>query len=199
MDLVISPTSPYARKVRIVRLEKGLQDRVQVVTASPLAPGSRAVIQNPLGKVPSLILDDGTVLFDSPVICAYLDAIDGAPSLTDFSGDQRWDCDRAQALGDGIMDAAYNLVMERRRDPGEQSASWLERWQQNIAHAVAAVEQDVQRRGSAFDIGSISCAVALGYLDFRLSDIDWWQGHADLRSWYETFIDRPSFQMTDYE
>ena len=199
MDLVISPTSPYARKTRIVRLEKSLQDRVQVITASPLASGSRAVIQNPLGKVPSLILGDGSVLFDSPIICAYLDAIDGTPVLTDFRGDRRWECERAQALGDGIMDAAYNLVMERRRDANEQSASWLDRWQQNIAHTVAAMEEDVRSRGSQFDIGSISCAVALGYLDFRLSDINWWQGHADLRSWYENFIDRPSFRMTDYE
>lgn len=199
MDLVISPTSPYARKARIVRLEKGLQDRVQVIAANPLAADSRPVIQNPLGKVPSLILDDGTVLFDSPVICAYLDTIDEAPALTSFSGNRRWECERAQALGDGIMDAAFSLVMERRRDQSEQSESWLQRWRRNIIYGLAAIEQDIRVRGSIYDIGSISCAVALGYLDFRLPDIDWSKNHADLHSWYGKFINRPSFRMTSYE
>lgn len=199
MDLVISPTSPYARKARIVCLEKGLQDRVQVIAANPMDADSRQVIQNPLGKVPSLILDDGTVLFDSPVICAYLDAIDGAPTLSGFSGNGRWECERAQALGDGIMDAAFSLVMERRRDQSEQSESWLQRWQRNIGYGLSALEQDIRTRGRKYDIGSISCAVALGYLDFRLPDIDWAQNHPDLCAWYKDFIDRPSFQMTDYD
>ncbi len=199
MDLIVSVTSPYARKARIVRLEKGLQDRVRVIEASPLVEGSQGIIQNPLGKVPSLILSYGRVLFDSPVICAYLDALDGAPTLTAANGSDRWACDYAQALGDGIMDAAFSTVMERRRADAEQSAFWLDRWASSIQGGLDAMAKDVEQRSNAFDIGTISCAVALGYLDFRLPESEWRAGRSGLQAWYEKQITRPSFIETDYD
>lgn len=199
MDLVVSATSPYARKARIVRLEKNLQDRVRVIEASPLADGSQSIIQNPLGKVPSLILPDGRVLFDSPVICAYLDALDGQPTLTEQSGESRWACEVAHALGDGIMDAAFSSVMEGRRPESERSKFWLDRWADNINRGLDAMAKNTETRSDAFDIGAISCAVALGYLDFRLPDLEWRRGRADLQAWYEEQILRPSFIDTDYD
>ncbi|MEL6726184.1 MAG: glutathione S-transferase N-terminal domain-containing protein [Pseudomonadota bacterium] len=199
MDLIVSVTSPYARKARIVRLEKGLQDRVRVIEASPLAEGSQAIIRNPLGKVPSLILSDDRVLFDSPVICAYLDALDGAPTLTGQTGKARWACEHAQALGDGIMDAAFSTVMERRRPKPEQSDFWLARWQASLDGGLDAMDRDIEARGDIFDVGAIACAVALGYLDFRLPETAWRTGRSALQDWYAKQIARPSFIETDYD
>ena len=199
MELVVSATSPYARKARIVRLEKKLQDRVRVIEASPLAEGSQSVIQNPLGKVPSLILPDGRVLFDSPLICTYLDAEDGHPTLTGQTSEARWAVEVAHALGDGIMDAAFSSVMERRRPESERSAFWLDRWAGSINSGLDAMAKDIGTRGDVFDIGSISCAVALGYLDFRLPDLEWRNGRGGLQTWYEKQILRPSFVETDYD
>ena len=108
MKLVSSPTSPYAQKVRVVALEKGIN--LDIENVAPLAEGSSEKIRSPLGKVPTLILDNGDLLFDSVVICAYLDALNGDNALN--RGDD-WHMQRNQALGDGIMDSAFSRVMER--------------------------------------------------------------------------------------
>lgn len=199
MDLIISTTSPYARKAQIVRLEKRLHEQIHIVEALPLEESNRSLIQNPLGKVPCLVLSNGEILFDSPVICAYLDSYNENPTLTVREGDERWALERAQALGDGIMDAAFSLVMERRRDDVEQSSFWIERWKKNIAGGLNAMAQDIQARDGSYDIGTISCAVALGYLDFRLPDLDWRNGRDRLAEWFVEQARRASFVDTDYD
>src|SRR3974377_2247191 len=121
MKLYFSTTSPYVRKVRVVAIEKGLADRVELVAANPWPDPAAVVAVNPLGKVPTLVTDDGLALYDSPVICEYLDALAPAAPLLPRSGSDRWQVLRCQALCDGILDAAVAIVLERRRPEAERS------------------------------------------------------------------------------
>lgn len=196
MKLVVSPTSPYSRKVRVLIIEKGLQDTVEIVMASPLADGTQDIIRNPLGKVPSLILPDGKVVFDSPVICAFIDAKFSGPRLVPVDGNRKWNSDCAQALGDGILDAAFNIVMERQRPSVEQSAFWKERWATAIMNGVKAIDEARTELSSDLNIGAITCAVALGYLEFRLPEIEWRSDFPELKSFFGDFSQRPSFFQT---
>ncbi|MCI5046381.1 MAG: glutathione S-transferase N-terminal domain-containing protein [Aquisalinus sp.] len=195
MQLIISPTSPYARKARIVAIEKGLEDRVEIINTNPLAPEAQQTVRNPLGKVPCLVLEDGDLLFDSPVICAYLNSLSSDPELFP-QGENRWRAERAQALGDGIIDAAFNMVLESRRTDSEQSAYWMERWRGVILRGVAAAEEDLASYSGGFDIGLIAYASALGYLDFRHPEIAWRDNHADLAVWFEDISARRSMSAT---
>lgn len=199
MNLIISPTSPYARKARIVCLEKGLGSRVQIIETNPFAENSAETNKNPLGKVPCLVLPDGSVLYDSPVICAYLDEEDGNPTITAPNDGGRWSRARAHALGDGIMDAAFNIVMEKRRDDTLQSPFWLQRWEASIESALDAMLHDVEDRGDQMDIGAIACAVALSYLDFRLPTINWRRGRTRIDNWHSNLSARRSFIETRFE
>lgn len=196
MQLIYSPTSPFARKARMVIIEKQLEDRVTLTTASSLASDALDIIRNPLGKVPCLIRDDETALFDSPVICAYLDHIDAAPTLLPLSGEARWQIERAQALADGLMDAAFALVTESRRDDAEQSEFWTGRWRAAITRSLAEMKATCPSADSEVDLGQISYACALGYLDLRHPDTAWRDLHPSLAQWLVTFSARDSFQMT---
>jgi glutathione S-transferase len=115
MQLYYSATSPYVRKVRVVAIEKGLDGDIELIEAMPWPDPSLIATQNPLGKVPALVLDDGTALYDSPVICEYLDTLGEGNRLLPPVGPARWRSLRIQALADGIMDAAVSIVLERRR------------------------------------------------------------------------------------
>jgi glutathione S-transferase len=189
MKLLASDTSPYARKTRIVALEKGVA--LDVVTTNPLGEDTAALhAANPLGKIPALLLDDGVTLYDSRVICEYLDTIATGPVLIPASGVARFDCLRRQALADGVMDAAFNLVMEGRRPEAQRSKDWSARWRAGILRGVAAMEAS-----EIFDLGAIASAAALGYLDFRLPDINW-RACKPLAAWWEQAQMRESLRAT---
>jgi glutathione S-transferase len=197
MKLIYSPTSPYARKVRIVVLEKDLSARIDLTTANPLGADAAFVAgANPLGKVPALVLDDETVLYDSPVICEFLDSQNDATRLFPERGALRWSALRRQALGDGMMDAAFSLVMESRRPEAMRAPDWIARWETAIARSAQAAEADIQRGETAFDIGAIALVSALGYIDFRLSRLDWRDGNDALARWYDACGDRASVKHT---
>ncbi|MDX2237996.1 MAG: glutathione S-transferase N-terminal domain-containing protein [Hyphomonadaceae bacterium] len=197
MKLIYSPTSPYARKVRIVVLEKNLSARIDLTTANPLGADAALVANaNPLGKVPALVLDDETVLYDSPVICEYLDGLSDAPRLFPQDGPARWSALRRQALGDGLMDAAFSLVMEGRRPEAMRAPDWIARWETAIARGARAAEADVQRGETGFDIGAIALVAALGYIDFRLARLDWRDGNDALARWFDACGDRASVKHT---
>ena len=198
MQLIASPTSPYSRKVRIVLQEKDLDDKVEIVLVNPLAADAITVIKNPLGKVPALVRDNDSILFDSPVICAFLDTLADAPVLLPRNGAARWIVERAQALGDGVMDAAFNMVSERRRPEAEQSAYWMDRWRQAIDRGLSAMEEDVAQYGVDVDLGRITYVTALSYLDLRHADIAWRTSHSRLQDLYATFKERSSFTSTAY-
>tara|TARA_Y100000052_G_scaffold27547_1_gene36141 strand:+ start:5913 stop:6530 length:618 start_codon:yes stop_codon:yes gene_type:complete len=196
MKLFFSPTSPYARKVRIVLRETGQLETVEETPANALAEGAADMIGNPLSKVPSLLRDDGSTLFDSPVICEWLAAQAPDCELIPADGEARWSCLRRQALGDGVLDAAFSSVMETKRADAEQSAHWMTRWRNAILRSVAEMEKDVAGAGDRFDLGDITYACALGYLNFRLSDIDWAAMYPGLADWYQARAARSSMVET---
>ena len=195
MKVMSAPTSPYARKVRMVIIEKGLQDRVEVIAASPYDNPPDLLAANPLCKVPALLTDDGKAIFDSPVICHYLDSL-APPACLLPEGEARWDYLVREALCDGILDAAYNTTMEGRRPEGYRSPDAPKRWRTAIVRAVAAVEDDIAGYEGALTLAQIGLGAALGYLDFRLADIGWRESCPKTAAWYETFSQRPSMQAT---
>ncbi len=196
MKLLYSPTSPYVRKVRVIAREKGLLEQISEVKAIPFDSPPELIAANPLGKVPALILDDGAVLFDSPVISAYLDSLNSAPQLIP-EAEAQWPVRRAQALADGVLDVAVAGVMEKRRPEHEQSPTALEHWQDQILSSVAHMHKELALQPSELTLGHIAIAVALSYLDFRYSDIHW-RGFADesLIAWHTEFEKRPSMRQT---
>lgn len=196
MKLHYSVTSPYARKVRVVIIEHEMEDEVELVKANSMAEGAPEIIHNPLSKIPSLILGDGYALYDSPVICEYLDHEAGGKWLLPKEGSRRWTVLRAQALGDGILDAALGLVMESRRPEEERSAMWQERWTGAIHRGVDQIAEEIAEDAKAFDLGRITYVCALGYLDFRLPDLDWRAPHPELADWYDEISARESFART---
>ena len=196
MKLLHSPTSPYARKVRVVAIEKGLADRIEIVNAIPWPDPSVVAAANPLGRVPTLILEDGTPLYDSPVICEYLDSRVPASPLIPYDGPGRWLTLRRQALADGILDDAVALVLEGRRPVGEQSPSAQQRATLAIRRSVAALAAEVRPADGPFDLGQIATSVALGYLEFRLGHLDLGTSARPLAEFWNVVKARPSLAST---
>ncbi len=197
MKLHWSPRSPFVRKVMIVAHERGLVDRLDCVrtVAAMTAPHAELMRDNPLSKIPTLVLDDGTALYDSPVICEYLDALDGKPRLFPIKGEARMRALRRQALGDGFLDLLVLARNERLRD--QPSDVHL----RSAAVRTAAVLDSVEREADAlaasgFDIGHIAVGCALSYLDFRFAEQDWRKDHPRLAIWHAVFAARPSVQAT---
>jgi len=195
MKLFYATTSPYSRKVRLVIHEKGLDQAITSVACNPFDKVPELEAANPLGKVPALVLDDGSSLYDSPVICQYLDTLT-ADRLIPESGMQRWNVLRWQALCDGILDAAYNIVMERRRDTREQSADWVEQWKTQVSQTVNAIEANIDTLPKQVTLAQLSLGATLGYLDFRLADQGWRTPCPDLTTWYGEFSPRDAMQST---
>lgn len=197
MLLFYSKTSPYARKVRLVIAEKDLHERVELRVCDPFVGAAALTDANPLGRVPTLITDDGQAIYDSPVICGYLDSLNDDPVLLPRSGMERWLTRRREAMADGIIDAAYAIVMERRRPAEQQSAQWLAHWAAEIERGVQVANDEVALPGSSPDLGQLALAAALGYLDFRLSGAAWREGRRPLADWYEAFARRSSMCETE--
>lgn len=195
MKLYFAKTSPYSRKARVTVLEKGLEGRVETIFANPFEDNPSLKAANPLGKVPALITDDGQALCDSPVICGYLDSLLPQPALIG-TGSRHWEVRAGEALTDGILDAAFAIVMERRRPDTERSASWIERWTDQISRTTNAIEVSAGVFDGDLNLAQIGLGVALGYLDFRLPDLDWRVGRPRLVGWYATFAERPAMKTT---
>ena len=198
MKLIASLTSPYARKVRIVLTEKKIE--CDLVEESPWTPETSVPDYNPLGKVPVLVLDDGTTLFDSRVIVQYLDTVSPVARLIPDTGRQRIAVKRWEALADGICDAASAIVVERRRTAKQQSKDWLERQRGKIDLALKALASDLGERawcnGEAYSLADIATGCALAYLDFRHPDIDWREQYPNLVKLTAKLAKRASFAET---
>ena len=195
MRLFYSKTSPYSRKVRLVIHEKGLQNTIISVACNPFDEVPELEAANPLGKVPTLILDDGSSLYDSPVICAYLDSLTPGRLIPE-SGRERWNVLRWEALCDGVVDATYNIVMERRRDTQEQSAGWIEQWKTQVIRTLNHIEATIDMLPSQVTLAQLALGTALGYLEFRLPDLDWRSRCPALAAWYGDFSVRDTMQHT---
>jgi glutathione S-transferase len=198
LKLYYAPTSPYARKVRMVVIEKGLQDRVETVVAIPYEGPPALQAANPLGKVPALVTDDGRAIFDSPVICAYLNSLASEQALIP-DGSERWRVLTNEALCDGILDAALGIVMEGRRPEAQRSPDWLDRWPTAILRSLDAVEAKISGFEGDLTIAQLCLGAALGYLDFRLPDLSWRSGRPNTKAWFDAFSRRESMIETNPE
>lgn len=195
MTLHWSPRSPYVRKVMIVAHELGLQDRLRTVrtVVGGTTPHHELMRVNPLGKIPTLELADGQVLYDSPVICEYLDTLHSGPKLFPSAWPERGVALRRLALGDGMLDAALPWLGERFRPAERQSQAHMDLWRAKLVASVDALEREAEAlRASVFSIGHVAIGVALGYLDFRFGELSWRDGHPKLTGWHETFNARPA-------
>jgi len=191
-----SATSPFGRKIKIAVAVLGLKDRISVVMADTLDPADSIRNQNPLGKIPALILEDGTVLFDSRVIAEYLDFMAGGDRIIP-PAPARFETLRLQALADGIADAGVLRIYEARFRPVEmRSQVWLDHQTGKIERGLAALESGtLPHIHHAPDIGAIALACALGYLDLRAAG--WRSDHPKLAAWVDAFEQAvPAFAET---
>ena len=196
MKLRYSPTSPYVRKVSITALETGLASKISQDRTNAWDPATTLTADNPLGKVPALTLENGESYYDSPVICELLDSLHDGVKLFP-TGPARFTALRRQALGDGILDAALQIVIETLRRPQEfRWPDWIDRQKAAIVRALDQLEGEAEDLARQFTIGEITIICALGYLDFRLSADDWRKGHPKLAAWYENQEKRPSVAAT---
>ena len=198
MRLFHSPTTPFGRKVMVLLLETGQDGGVEVIPASgsPIDPDTQPVDANPLGKIPTLVLDDGTALYDSRVICRYLDDRAGAGLYPEPP--RLWRTLTLEATADGILEAALLMVYEARLRPGElRFAPWEAGQWAKIARALAMLETRRQDHlAGPLDMGQIALACALSYLDFRHGARDWRSGHPGLAAWHEQMAARESMTAT---
>ncbi len=199
MRLHHSQRSPYARKVVVLAHEAGITAQVELVAsnASPIALNDGLIHDNPLGKIPCLVTSSGESIYDSRVICEYLDSRHAGHKLFPHEGPARWVALRRQALADGICDASLLARYETFLRPKDrQWDDWLNGQTQKVHRALDVLEQEVQSFAVLPDIGQIAIAVALGYRDFRFAEDDWRTARPKLAAWFETFGRRPSMQAT---
>jgi len=198
MKLIGSLTSPYVRKVRIVLAEKKIE--VDFELDSPWNADTQVTASNPLGKVPVLLLDDETPLFDSRVIVEYIDNVTPNSKLFPAPNRERTEVKRWEALGDGICDAAASAFLEAKRVKKEQSADWIVRQRDKIIRGLDFMESELGDKafcmGTHFSLADIAVGVALGYLAFRFPEINWPETHPNLARLYEKLMQRPSFVET---
>ena len=197
MKLCYSAPSPYVRKVVVAGIELGLDGKIVREPTSAWDPATTLGQINPLGKVPALVTDDGGALFDSPVICEYLDGVAGGGKLFPPAGPARWTALRRQALADGICDAAILRLLESRRPAELQSADWVARQKNLVARSLDALEAEAKSLGTEVTIGHLAIGCTLGYLDFRFGADAWRDGRPGLAKWYEGFAKRPSMSTTE--
>lgn len=198
MKLIGSLTSPYVRKARIVLAEKHIGYKFEL--EAPWNVDTHVPDFNPLGKVPVLIMDDGTSLFDSRVIVEYLDCVNPVSRLIPESNRRRIMVKRWEALADGICDAAAATFLERRRTKAEQSAEWISRQQKKVERGLEAAAHGLGDKkwcdGNAYTLADIALGCALGYLSFRFSEIEWRKTFTNLADLFDRLEQRSSFAET---
>ncbi|HEY9040426.1 MAG TPA: glutathione S-transferase [Roseovarius sp.] len=197
MKLLMGPTSPFARKVAVVLHELDMTGAVEqeIVTTTPIQSDPAVVAANPLGKIPALIRPDGPVLYDSRVICRYLDSLAGG---TLYPQSRLWETLTLEATGDAIMDAGVLMIYEARMRPEDKRwDGWTEAQWAKITAAMDALEaRCMSHLAGPLDIGQISVACALSYIDFRQGHRDWRAARPQLAAWLDVFSKRDSMQKT---
>jgi len=198
MKLIGSHTSPFARKVRIVLAEKKIE--YDFVIDSPWLANSQVPNVNPLGKIPVLLLDDETPLFDSRVIVEYIDNVTPNNKLFPAPNRERTEVKRWEALADGICDAAATAFLEAKRPEGQRSQDWIERQLAKLARSLEFMSEELGEKsfcmGTHISMADLAVGTALGYLAFRFADIDWQEAHPNLARLYAKLMLRPSFVDT---
>ena len=196
MILRSSPASPFGRKCKISASILGLVEKMEITRTNTIDPDDPISKENPLGKIPALILDDGTALYDSRVICEYLDDLAGGGKIFP-TGNTRWPALTLQALSDGILDAGLLQVYEKRFRPEEKRhPDWVARQKDKVDRGLAYLEANIPDSGNTRHIGDITLACTLGYLDFRFESV-WRDSHPNLVAWLDRFAEAiPAFGAT---
>jgi glutathione S-transferase len=195
MKLYYSATSPFVRKVMICAITRGLDTQITRVSSNPHVSPPDLLAANPLSKVPCLVTDDGLALFDSPVICEYLDSVGDEPALFPHTHHgERLMALKLQALGDGMMDAAVLRRGEMARPEESARSGVMARQKQAVDHSLALLEQDVPH--ATLDIGTITIVCALGYLDFRYEHEAWREKCPKLAAWFAQMSEIPAVMQT---
>lgn len=197
MKLRYSPTSPFVRKVTVTAHETGLNDRIERETTNPWAPESDLGRQNPVGKVPTLITDGGEILYDSTVICEYLDSLHDGQKLFPPTGGARWQALRLNALGDGIAETGIRRLLEFRFWSDSPRHDWIERANMGLNRCFASLEDEADALKGPVTIGQISLACAIGWLDLRFPDFGWRDSNPGVADWFTAFAARPSMVATE--
>ena len=199
MKLWYSPSSPFVRKVLVMAHETGLIDQIalQNVATTVINPDPELAKENPLNKIPVLVTDDGMSIFDSLVICEYLDGLHDGDKMIPLSGDERFQILVTHSMANGILDAAVLNAYERRLRPEEkQFEEWVNGQFTKISQTLDVLESWGQARVQQIHIGTITLACGLGYLDFRHPQFDWRAGRPVITQMYETFSQRKSMLAT---
>ena len=199
MKLFFNTASPFVRKVRVFARETGLDGKIEEIATvvSPVQENASLTKANPLAKIPALILDDGTTLFDSPVICEYLDSQHAGRKLFPATGPARWTALKLQATGDGILDAGILCRYETAVRPREfQWTGWIAGQKMKWHGGLDALEREAVALEGEPTIGTIAVGCTLGWLDFRYGDDKWRDKRPKLARWHEKFSARPSMQAT---
>ena len=195
MELKFGAVSPYARKVMVVAHEAGVAERIRLTPVRTREEPDTILPFNPLGKIPALVLDDGSTIYDSPVICEYLDAEFGGHRLLAASGPQRWRTLTQAALADGALDAGLLVRWERLRPAELQSKDWIALQLGKIYAALDRLDGEADAFG-ALDLGLVGVGCALGYLPLRVPEIEDRGRWPRLYGWFEAISARPSFAKT---
>lgn len=196
MKLRFSPMSPFVRKVRLVAHLVGAADKIELVPTNPWDPETDLPRTNPLGKVPALELDDGTVLCDSSLICEYLDATYNGGLYP--KGDRRWPVLARYCIADGVITAAVARIIETvRRPEGVRWEGWLDRQTANISRGLDSLESSQNDVSGPWTIAEVTVICTLGYLDIRAPNEDWRATHPKLAAWYETVKVHPACVATE--
>jgi glutathione S-transferase len=195
-----SPRSPYVRKVMVAAHELGLVEGIACVrsVAAMSTPNPAIMADNPLSKIPTLVLPDGEMLIDSRTIVEYLDSLAGGGILVPREGVARWRALSRQALADGLLDLLILWRNEREKPPARQTDAWLAAFAVKAAATLDRFEQQAANAADeAFGIGEIALGCALSYADFRFADLNWRSGRPRLAGWHESFAARPSARATE--
>ena len=198
MKLNYSATSPYVRKVMVLAKETNLDGMIDCIETDVWDEQSGLRQRNPLGKVPALETDDGMVLFDSAVICAYLDTLHGGQRFIPVAEQVHWQVLRIQAVSDGIMDAAFQSVMETsKREADARSDFWLDRYNLAMNSGIDWLADHFDEFAESLNFAPICVAVALGYVDFRHAELGWRERHGEMADWIDKFNQRESMKSTN--
>ena len=199
MKLIYSAASPYARKARVAAIEAGVGDEVELEEIFPWEDPAGYRDVNPVGKVPALVRDDGPPLYQSNLVCEYLDT-QGTNQIYPAPGPARWTALRQIAAADGILDASVAVRMEGMFHEGDAvSTKLVDRQELSVNAALDQLEAEADDLNGPVTIGQVAVACALGYRDFRFADVDWRAGRPKLAAWFAVFAERPSMIETDPE
>jgi glutathione S-transferase len=195
MKLIGSPASPFVRKVRVLLIEKGHGD-VEVEMHDPWSNSPELLALNPLSRVPALVLSNGVVFYDSKMIVDYIESTMPGPRFIPESGAARWYVLQAQAHADNLLDIGIRSLLERRRPAEKQIKDKIMRDELAVARGITSMGKIIKGLDTRLNLGHISLAVALGWVDFRLPHIKWREKQPSLSAWYQDMRLRPSMQST---